>query len=133
MLFTSNLASVTAYSYDASTGKAGAGKVIITGMSNAGTHPTRAILTSKIQPDTIVVARGSNGNIDTTTAQQSTGRGIIKYFSISKTMQTPAQYASSGEVLAWGLRNIVGMGEDPLGGFVSVQLRTRAPHAKSAP
>lgn len=87
-------------------------------MSNQGTHPTRAIATSKWSPDTIMVARGSNGNIDTSTTQQSSGRSMIKTFSISQGMQSAHQYNTGGEVLAWGLRNIVGMTEDPVYGGV---------------
>jgi glucose/arabinose dehydrogenase len=44
---------------------------------------------------------------------------MIKTFSISRIMQSPVDYTQGGEVLAWGLRNIVGMTEDPVhGGFV---------------
>ncbi|KAG7293886.1 hypothetical protein NEMBOFW57_003946 [Staphylotrichum longicolle] len=121
-LFTSNLASVTAYSYDAATGQVGTGKQIVTGMSFQGTHPTRAITTSKWSPDTILVARGSQSNIDTSTTQQSAARSMIKSFSISQGLQTAHNYNTGGEVLAWGLRNIVGMTEDPIyGGFWSVE------------
>ncbi|KAL8403075.1 hypothetical protein RB594_008361 [Gaeumannomyces avenae] len=117
-LFTSNNNNVYAFPYNPDTGAVGTAKTIITGMNNGGTHPTRAIFASKASPDTILVARGANNNIDTTTAQQSTGRGIIKSFSISATSGTAAQYASGGQVLAWGLRNIVGMGEHPGDGGV---------------
>jgi hypothetical protein len=34
-------------------------------------------------------------------------------------MTTAAQFNTDGEVLGFGLRNIVGMGEDPSGGVVS--------------
>lgn len=45
---------------------------------------------------------------------------MIKTFSISQGMQSAHQYNTGGEVLAWGLRNVVGMTEDPnYGGFVS--------------
>ena len=118
-LFTSNLASVTAYPYDAAAGTVGTGRVIVTGMSNTGTHPTRAIAVSKVNPDTIMVARGSNGNIDTATTEQSSGRSMIKTFSISGSNQ---QYTTGGEVLGWGLRNIVGLTEDPFGGVVRFSL-----------
>lgn len=87
-------------------------------MSNTGTHPTRAILVSKSDPDTILVARGSNGNIDTSTTQVSSGRSMIRSFSISKGLTTTHDYTTGGELIGWGLRNIVGMGEDPLGGIV---------------
>ncbi|OIW26202.1 soluble quino protein glucose dehydrogenase [Coniochaeta ligniaria NRRL 30616] len=120
-LFTSSLSSVTAYSYDATSGKVGSGKVIISGMSNQG-HPTRALLVSKFNPDVIMVARGSNANIDTATTSQSAGRSMIKSFSISRATSTVIDYVSGGEVLGWGLRNIVGMGEDPVyGGVWSVE------------
>ncbi|KAK0710840.1 hypothetical protein B0H67DRAFT_646266 [Lasiosphaeris hirsuta] len=96
-LFTSNLSSVTAYPYDASMGTAGIGKVI-------------------------TVARGSNGSIDTATTSQLAGRSMIKTFSMSNALATAAQYVTDGEVLGWGLRNIVGMGEDPVyGGVRSVE------------
>lgn len=121
-LFTSNLASVFAHTYDPATGAVGASKQIVTGMSNTGTHPTRAIAVSRYSPDTILVARGSNGNIDTSTTQQSSGRSMIKAFSISQGQQTVHQYNTGGEVLAWGLRNIVGLREDPVhGGIWSVE------------
>lgn len=121
-LFTSNLASVTAYGYDAAAGTVGTGKVIVTGMSNTGTHPTRAITASRSDPDIIYVARGSNGNIDTSTTAISGGRSIIRSFSISKGLQTAHQYTTGGDTTAWGLRNIVGMAEDPVfGGLWSVE------------
>ncbi len=89
-------------------------------MAFQGTHPTRAIAVSKWSPDTILVARGSQANIDTTTTTQTSARSMIKAFSISQGMQTAHNYNTGGEVLAWGLRNIVGMTEDPLfGGIVS--------------
>ena len=118
-LFVSNLQSVTAYAYDAEAGTVGAGKVVVSGLSNNGPHPTRAILVSKAKPDVLLVARGSNGNVDTATTSQSSGRCMIKTFSISKIMTTAADFNSGGEVLGWGLRNIVGMGEDTFGGIVS--------------
>ncbi|EAQ83369.1 hypothetical protein CHGG_09773 [Chaetomium globosum CBS 148.51] len=121
-LFTSNLASVTAYSYDASTGQVGQGKQIVTGMSFQGTHPTRAIATSKWDSDTIIVARGSQANIDTSTTDKAAARSMIKSFSISQGMQSAYDYNTAGEIIGWGLRNIVGMTEDPnFGGFWSVE------------
>ncbi|KAK4169923.1 soluble quino protein glucose/sorbosone dehydrogenase [Cladorrhinum sp. PSN259] len=121
-LFTSTLASVFQYSYNPSTGAVGSGKAIVQGMSNTGTHPTRAITTSQWSPDTILVARGSNGNIDTATTDKSAGRSMIKTFSISGGQSSAHQYNTGGEVLAWGLRNIVGLTEDPAyGGIWSVE------------
>ncbi|KAL2186367.1 soluble quino protein glucose dehydrogenase [Thermothelomyces heterothallicus CBS 203.75] len=121
-LFTSNLASVTACSYDAATGQVGQARPIVTGMSFQGSHPTRAIATSKWSPDTILVARGSQSNIDTLAVDRAAARSMIKTFSISQGLQAAHDYATGGEVLAWGLRNIVGMTEDPVfGGIWSVE------------
>ncbi len=117
-LFTSTLNSVTAYPYDADAGTVGTGKVIVTGLQYSGPHPTRTILASKANPDVLFVARGSNANIDTQTTAESSGRCMIKQFSISKAMTSAVSY-NNGETLGWGLRNIVGMGEDPWGGIVS--------------
>ncbi|KAM7213102.1 soluble quino protein glucose dehydrogenase [Rhypophila decipiens] len=121
-IFTSNLQKVTAYPYDPVAGTVGTGKTIITNMQNNGPHPTRALLTSKFSPDTLLVAIGSNANVDTGSAQQSSGRCMIKAFSIKSVSTTPVAYATGGEILGWGLRNIVGMGEHPTtGGIWSVE------------
>ncbi|EHA52621.1 hypothetical protein MGG_04936 [Pyricularia oryzae 70-15] len=117
-LYTSSLASVTAFPYDAAAGTVGAGKAIITGMSIQGTHPTRAILVSKMNPDVLLVARGSQANVDTQTTSQTAGRSMIKTFSLKQITAAPVQYTAGGEVLGWGLRNVVGMAEDPVSGNV---------------
>ena len=92
------------------------------GLGNNGPHPTRTILTSKSSPDMLLVARGSNANVDTQTTDKGAGRCMIKSFSIKQIMQTPATYTTGGEIVGWGLRNIVGMGEDPVhGGVWSVE------------
>lgn len=117
---------MTAYSYDASTGQVGQGKQIVTGMSFQGTHPTRAIATSKWDSDTIIVARGSQANIDTSTTDKAAARSMIKSFSISQGMQSAYDYNTAGEIIGWGLRNIVGMTEDPnFGGFVRALSRRK--------
>ncbi|KAK3372679.1 soluble quino protein glucose/sorbosone dehydrogenase [Podospora didyma] len=117
-IFVSNLQKVTAYPYDPVAGTVGAGKAIITNMQNNGPHPTRALMTSKFSPDTLLVAIGSAANVDTPTTAQSAGRSMIKMFSIKQISATPVTYNAGGEVLGWGLRNIVGMGEHPINGGV---------------
>jgi len=120
-LFVSNLQSVTAYPYDAAAGTVGAGKVVVSGLGNNGPHPTRTILAGVANPDVLLVARGSNANVDRATTEQSSGRCMIKTFSIKQIMASPAVYTTGGTVLGWGLRNIVGMGEAPDGGIWSVE------------
>jgi glucose/arabinose dehydrogenase len=109
------------YDYDSATGKvSGSPKTLVTGMQFSTVHPTRAILVSKFDPDKILVAVGSNSNIDQNALTQTGGRSMIKIFSIAETSAATANYNRDGKVLGWGLRNIVGMGEDPAyGGIVS--------------
>jgi hypothetical protein len=85
----------------------------------SGGHSTRTILTSKKNPDVLVVSVGSNGNIDTSTSQITYGRSQLRTFSIAKITQASVAY-TAGEVLGWGLRNSVGVTENPVtGGIVS--------------
>lgn len=43
-------------------------------------------------------------------------------FNIASILATPVDYSRAGDVLGWGLRNSVGLGEDPsTGGIWSVE------------
>lgn len=115
----SSLASVFAYTYDAETGTATDKKIIINNMTNGG-HQTRTLLISKLNPDILLVSRGSDANIDASAGDITSGHSTIKYYSISAILQTPVDHAKGGTVLGWGLRNNVGLGEHPItGGIVS--------------
>ncbi|KAF2681598.1 soluble quino protein glucose dehydrogenase [Lentithecium fluviatile CBS 122367] len=119
-LFVSSMTTVWSYPYDAEAGTVGTRKTLITGMSNSG-HSTRTVLTSKMNPDLLVVSVGSNANIDSATSQQSSGRSQLRTFSIAKVSQASVAY-TAGEVLGWGLRNSVGVTENPVsGGIWSVE------------
>jgi glucose/arabinose dehydrogenase len=118
-LFVSSLTTVWSWSYDGTTGTVSNKKVVIQNMRNGGFHLSRTLLVPKASPDTLLVQRGSDGNIDTPAGQIGTARSQIRAFSISA-IQTAAVDYTSGEVLGWGLRNTVGMGEDPRGGIWSV-------------
>ncbi|KAI0116716.1 soluble quino protein glucose dehydrogenase [Daldinia grandis] len=122
-LFVSNMASVFAYPYDAEAGTVGTKKTLIEGMRSGG-HITRTLLAPSSAPDLLLVSRGSDGNIDNTTTDVEAGKSIIKTFKISELLasETATNYVSGGEVLGWGLRNSVGVGEDPsTGGIWSVE------------
>ncbi|KAF2254542.1 glucose sorbosone dehydrogenase [Trematosphaeria pertusa] len=119
-LFVSSITTVFSYPYDAAAGTVGTRKTLITGMSNGG-HSTRTILTSKKNPDMLIVSVGSNANIDAATSQQSSGRSQLRIFSIEKVSQASVAY-TAGEILGWGLRNSVGVTENPVtGGIWSVE------------
>jgi glucose/arabinose dehydrogenase len=118
-LFVSSLTTVWSWSYDGTTGTVSNKKVVIQNMRNGGFHLSRTLLVPKASPDTLLVQRGSDGNIDTPAGQIGTARSQIRAFSISAIQNAAVDY-TRGEVLGWGLRNTVGMGEDPRGGIWSV-------------
>jgi glucose/arabinose dehydrogenase len=92
-------------------------------MSNGG-HSTRTLLIPRTNPDVLLVSRGSDGNLDLGTADVNSGRSQIRIFNISQLRSTPADYSTSGELLGWGLRNSVGVGEDvSTGGIVSFLIK----------
>ncbi|KAH8886987.1 soluble quino protein glucose dehydrogenase [Thozetella sp. PMI_491] len=110
-LFVSNMSTVMAFPYSTTGRTVGAGKAIITGISTKDGHVTRELLVSN---NTLLVAVGSAGNIDASTVSKESGRSMIKMFSISNILAKPVNYLSAGQILGWGLRNIVGIGEDPI-------------------
>ncbi|KAI0173093.1 soluble quino protein glucose dehydrogenase [Hypoxylon sp. FL1284] len=122
-LFVSNSTAVMAYPYDVEAATVGEPKIVIDGMRRGG-HSTRTLLIPGSVPDVLLVSHGSESNIDNATTDIATGRSVIKSFSIAELLETttPVNYASSGDTLGWGLRNSVGVGEDPItGGIWSVE------------
>ena len=91
-------------------------------MSTSG-HTTRTLLLSKKQPDLLLVSQGSAGNIDPQALDESTGISQIRVFNLTALAgDTVYDYAKDGRTLGWGLRNSVGVGEEPItGGIFSVE------------
>lgn len=111
-----------AWTYDAAAGTVGTSKTIIANMTQGG-HNTRTLLRSKFQPDILLVARGSDGNVDNKTTTKDGGRSMIKLFNLTQVLaaSSPYNYNTQGEVYGWGLRNSVGLTEHPItGGIVSL-------------
>ncbi|KAG6008382.1 hypothetical protein E4U21_004587 [Claviceps maximensis] len=117
-LFASSLSDVYAYDYDAKKGTVGMAKHVITGMVQKG-HSARTLLVPKHNPNLLLVTRGSNQNIDNETIDIGSARSQIRIFKIDELLKStsPVQY-SDGDVLGWGLRNSVAVGEDPTTGYV---------------
>lgn len=85
-------------------------------------HTTRTLLMSQAVPSMLLVSRGSVGNIDLQTLDVTTGVSTIKAFNMSNITNSAYDHASSGLLLGWGLRNSVGVAEDPVsGGIYSVE------------
>ncbi|KAH7328192.1 NHL repeat-containing protein [Stachybotrys elegans] len=118
-LFASSSEDVYVYPYDPETGITGDPTVIITGMSDYGDHPTRTILVPKQNPDLLIVAQGSKANLDEDAINIDSGIGQLRSFVIDELLSSssPATY-TNGAVLGWGLRNVVGMTQDPLTGAI---------------
>jgi glucose/arabinose dehydrogenase len=98
-------------------------QTLITGMSNTD-HTSRTLLMSTKQPGILIVSRGSADNIDNNAEILSSGHAQIRAFNVSNMTSTsdPYDYKSTGRRLGWGLRNSVGLAEEPLtGGIYSVE------------
>lgn len=121
-LFASSATQVFAWAYDAATGTiSGDKKVVINGMGSSG-HTTRTLLMSKKSPGTLIVSYGSNGNLDPEALSVESGVSQIRAFDMSTLPDQPINYASGGKRLGWGLRNSVGVAEEPVtGGIFSVE------------
>lgn len=123
-LYASTSDAVYAWEYDASKPSVSStNQTIVTGMSN-GDHTTRTLLMSDKQPGMLVVSRGSNSNVDIEAETLASGRSQIRAFDLSNftSDSKPYEFTSSGTLLGWGLRNSVGIAEEPLtGGVYSVE------------
>jgi glucose/arabinose dehydrogenase len=69
---------------------------------------------SKKVPGMLLVSRGSDGNIDAQTRSITSGVSQIRLFNVSGEARQ-VKY-TDGKVIGWGLRNSVGLGENPKDG-----------------
>lgn len=93
---------------------------VVTGMASSG-HETRTLLLSRKVDGMLLVSFGSQSNVDTDAEDINTGVSQIRAFNISNTTAT-YDFKSSGLIMGWGLRNSVGVAEEPLtGGIYSVE------------
>jgi glucose/arabinose dehydrogenase len=84
-------------------------------------HITRTVLHYKKDPNYIILSRGSNDNLDMQSYLSTTGRAIVKSFDLRTLASGSVNYASGGKVMAYGLRNDVGVAEDRAGNIISVE------------
>lgn len=97
-------------------------RTLITNMTNAD-HTTRTLLLSRSRPGTLVVSRGSQSNEDPKAEDLESGHSQIRGFNIADLDSNADPYDFlDGDVWGWGLRNSVGIAEDPVhGGIWSVE------------
>ncbi|KAF2120882.1 soluble quino protein glucose/sorbosone dehydrogenase [Lophiotrema nucula] len=122
-LYASSPDAVHAWDYDASQTRNTSGpREVIGQMGASDGHVTRTLLLSKKVDGMLLVSRGSMSNLDPSAQDISTGVSTIKAFNISNNTDSSYNYAEDGLLLGWGLRNSVGVAEDPAtGGIYSVE------------
>jgi glucose/arabinose dehydrogenase len=118
-LYGSTSSAVYAWDYDASQGRnTSASREIIGHMGGDDGHVTRTLLISRQVDGMLLVSRGSMGNLDPAAQNFSTAVSTIKAFNVSNVTDTAYNFAQDGVLLGWGLRNSVGVGEEPLTGAI---------------
>ncbi|KAF5537660.1 Soluble quino glucose sorbosone dehydrogenase [Fusarium mexicanum] len=111
---------VYAYDYDASKGTVGSRRTVITGMSATSTHSTRTLTMPLAgNPNLLLVAGGSDGNLDVETVDKDVVRSQVRVFNIDELLAADAPLVyGEAEILGWALRNSVGWAEDPSTGNI---------------
>ncbi|KAL6914666.1 hypothetical protein FSST1_012426 [Fusarium sambucinum] len=119
-ILVSSASEVYAYEYDASTGSVGSRRTVITGMDGSATHSTRTLTIPLAgNPNLLLVAGGSDGNLDTETVNKDVVRSQVRVFKIDEMLaaDAPLKYGEAS-LFGWGLRNSVGWAEDPATGNI---------------
>ncbi|KAK7991872.1 hypothetical protein PG996_013115 [Apiospora saccharicola] len=121
-LYASSDAKVLSWAYDPEVGTtSGDARTMVENLDGGG-HSTRTLLMSAKHPGMLLVSKGSGGNVDARAKDVSTGVSQIRAFNMTNATNTPYDYASQGRMLGWGLRNSVGVAEEPTtGGIYSVE------------
>jgi len=116
-LYASSAEAVYSWDYSAtSQTNTSAPKTLVNNMTTSD-HTTRTLLLSKKAPGLLVVTRGSTSNVDALAEDIATGHSQVKAFNI--TNQTGAyDFDTTGLLLGWGLRNDVGIDEEPIAGGI---------------
>lgn len=118
-LYGSSHSNVYSWPYNAEEGRVtGDSTDLVEGMGDDESHTTRTLLLSAKVPSLLLVSRGSVGNIDSQSLDVTTGVSTIKAFNISNITNSAYQHARDGLLLGWGLRNSVGIAEDPVTGAI---------------
>ncbi|KZV93096.1 soluble quino protein glucose dehydrogenase [Exidia glandulosa HHB12029] len=115
-LFASSENSAWSWKYNPTSMTLSSQKTIVTGMDNG--HVTRTLLVSKKHPNLLIVSRGSLGNLD---ASASSAHASVKVFDWKKVGSKAYDYVKNGKVLAYGVRNEVGIMEDKAGRVYGVE------------
>ncbi|KAK4894108.1 hypothetical protein LTR27_007693 [Elasticomyces elasticus] len=91
-------------------------RILVANMTNSD-HTTRTLLLPQHAPGLLVVTRGSTSNLDIEAADLSTGHSQVKAFNLTNQTDT-YNFNTDGLLLGWGLRNDVGLAEEPISGGI---------------
>lgn len=118
VLYASSSEAVYSWSYSHVTqSNTSAPRTLVNNMTGTD-HTTRTLLLSKKVPGMLVVTRGSISNIDPAAEQLASGHSQVKSFNLLNATAGPYDFDKDGLLLGWGLRNDVGVDEEPLGGGI---------------
>jgi glucose/arabinose dehydrogenase len=116
-LYASNSDKAFSWGYDASSITTTTDPTtLVEGMNNTD-HNTRTVLASKKVGGMLLVSRGSNSNIDLAAEDITSGHSQIRAFNVTG-IAAPYNYSTDGTLMGWGLRNSVGMTEEPATGGI---------------
>ncbi|OCL01287.1 Auxilliary activities family 12 protein [Glonium stellatum] len=120
-LYASSTEAVYSWSYDPTSSKNTSIPRQLIGGMNTSDHTTRTLLLSRKAEGMLMVSRGSTSNLDPLAEDITSGHSQIKAFNITNATSL-YDYDTDGLLLGWGLRNSVGIAEEPItGGIYSVE------------
>lgn len=114
-LYASNSDAVYSWTYDPASRSVSNQQQLIRGMNNTD-HSTRTLLVSQWAPGMIVVSRGSTSNLDPLSTTIEGGTAQVRAFNLNN--RTGVYDWQDGLLLAWGVRNEVGIAEHPTTGRI---------------
>ncbi|KAK3068855.1 hypothetical protein LTR53_013262 [Teratosphaeriaceae sp. CCFEE 6253] len=91
-------------------------RILVANMTTSD-HTTRTLLLPRHAPGLLVVTRGSTSNLDVEAEDLATGHSQVKAFNLTN-MTNAYNFNTDGLLLGWGLRNDVGIAEEPISGGV---------------
>nr|6H7T_A Chain A, Soluble quino protein glucose dehydrogenase [Trichoderma reesei RUT C-30] len=123
-IYASTVNDVYAYTYNEQTNTVDptTRRTVVTNMTNTD-HVTRTLLLSSRLPNELLVSRGSAANEDPQARNVTSGHSQIRAYDISTLAATDPPFDFvAGTLIGWGLRDSVGVGENPTnGGIWSVE------------
>lgn len=117
-LYVSTATQVFSYPYDPVAVTVGSPRTLINIPAQGGYHQQRTLYVPRGNPNTLLVSVGSEDNLDTATTNPQTGRSMVRAFNLDALSNSGPVAYNSGALFGWGLRNTVGVGENPTSGEI---------------